>query len=159
VALARAAGLEAYSVYVLQQDTGATPRHACAAVFIGGDEFVLVDPTIPWFGAPHRQSLMMDDVQAIAVYMVQAPGLKQHRIAYKLAPDLSVVESNFYLSLISEGQTDEAKQVLEAMPRWNTEAWVTNLAHGAWALYERLRSPGWNDRFNLILMSASLVAC
>jgi TPR repeat protein/transglutaminase-like putative cysteine protease len=136
VALARAAGLEGYSVYVVQQETGATPRHACAAVFISGDELVLVDPTIPWFGVPHRQSLMMDDVQAIAAYLVQAPGLKQHRIAYKLAPELSVVQSNFYLSLISEGQSDEAKQVLEAMPRWNTEAWVTNFAQGAWALYQ-----------------------
>ena len=135
VALARAAGLEAYSVLVVQQDSGATPRHACAAVFIGGDECVLVDPTIPWFGVPHRQSIMMDDVQAIAAYLVQAPGLRQHRIAYKLAPDLSVVQSNFYLSLIGEGQSDEAKQVLDNMPRWNTEAWVTNLANAAWALY------------------------
>jgi TPR repeat protein len=136
VAMARAAGLEAYSVYVVEQETGATPRHACAAVFIGGSEFVLADPTIPWFGVPHRKSIMMDDVQAIAAYMVQAPGLKQHRIAYKLAPELSAVQSNFYLSLISEGQSDEARQVLEAMPRWTTEAWVTNLAEGAWALYQ-----------------------
>jgi TPR repeat protein len=137
VALARAAGLQAYSVYVVEQYTGATPRHACAAVFIGGDEFLLVDPTIPWFGVPHRNSLMMDDVQTIAAYMVQAPGLRQHRIAYKLAPDLSVVESNFYLSLMSENQWEEARKVLDAMPRWNTEAWVTNFAQGRWALHER----------------------
>lgn len=136
VALARAAGLEAYSVLVVQQDSGATPRHACAAVFIGGDECVLVDPTIPWFGVPHRQTIMMDDVQAIAAYLVQTPGLRERRIAYKLAPDLSVVQSNFYLSLIGEGQSDEAKQVLDNMPRWNTEAWVTNLANAAWALYK-----------------------
>jgi TPR repeat protein len=79
---------------------------------------------------------MMDEVQTIAAYMVQAPGLQQHRIAYKLAPELSVVQSNFYLSLISEGRSDEARQVLDAMPRWNTEAWVTNVAQGAWALYQ-----------------------
>src|SRR5262249_31788767 len=35
VALARAVGLESYSVYVAQQFTGARARHACAAVFIG----------------------------------------------------------------------------------------------------------------------------
>jgi TPR repeat protein len=136
VSLARAAGLQAYSVYVVEQYSGATPRHACAAVFIGDDDFVLVDATIPWFGVPHRSCLMMDDVQTIASYMVQAPGLEQHRIAYKLAPDLSVVESNVYLSLMSENQWNEAKNVLDAMPRWNTEAWVTNMAQGRWALYE-----------------------
>ena len=136
VALARGAGLQAYSVYVVQQFTGATPRHACAAVFTGGDDLVFVDPTIPWFGVPHRSTIVLDDAQAIASYMVQTPGLKERGIAYKLAPDLSVVESNFYLSLMAEGRWDEARNVLDAMPRWKTEAWVTNMAQGRWALHE-----------------------
>jgi TPR repeat protein/Tfp pilus assembly protein PilF len=135
VALARAAGLQAFLVDVIQQYSGSTPRHACAAVFIG-DDALLVDPTIPWFGVPHRSVMIMDDVQALAAYMVQAPGLRQHRIAYKLAPDLSVVESNFYLSLMSESQWDEARKVLDAMPAWHTEAWVTNFAQARWALHE-----------------------
>ncbi len=50
---------------------------------------------------------------------------------------MSSVESNHYLSLASEGQWDEAGKVLDNMPRWQTDAWVINLARGRWALHER----------------------
>jgi hypothetical protein len=135
VALARAAALQSFLVYVVELYDGGTPRHACAAVYTG-DEVLLVDPALRLFGVPHRGVVIMDDVQAIASYMVLAPSIGRHRIAYKLAPDLSVVESNFYLSLMSESQWDEARNVLDAMPRWHTEAWVTNMAQARWALHE-----------------------
>ena len=135
VALARAAGLSAFLVIVVEQESGTTPRHGCAALFVG-DEVTMVDPSIPWFGVPHRNVQILDDPRAIAAYMVQAGGLAECRIAYKLCPELSVVESNFYLKLMEHNQWDEAKRVLEDMPKWNTDAWVTNLALGYWRRHE-----------------------
>jgi len=135
VALARAAGLQAYFVEVIKQFGGATPRHACAAVLVNG-QALLADPAIPWFGVAHPVINVTDDAEAIAEYMAQAPGLRQKAVAYKLAPELSAVQSGYYFGLTSEGQWDEAKKVLDAMPRWNTDEWVTNMAQGQWALHE-----------------------
>jgi uncharacterized protein len=135
VALARATGLQAYYVDVLQIYDGTTPRHACAVVLVD-DKAYLVDPALRGFGVPHPSISLRDDLEAIAEHMVEAPGLKQHRIAYKLAPEVSSVQSNHYLSLASEGLWDEARKVLDDMPRWQTDAWVTNLAQGRWALHE-----------------------
>jgi Transglutaminase-like superfamily/PPR repeat len=135
VALARAAGLQSYYVEVIKQYGGATLRHSCAAVLVDG-KALLVDPAIPWFGVAHPVINVTDDVEAIAEYMAQTPELRQKAIAYKLAPELSAVQSGYYFGLTSEGQWDEAKKVLDAMPRWNTDEWVTNMAQGQWALHE-----------------------
>jgi hypothetical protein len=135
VALGRAAGLQTFLVEVTKQYDGATPRHACAAVLVG-DDAVLVDLSIPWFGVPHQTTTILDDLEALASFEAQRPGLAAHRIAYKLAPELSGVESNYYLSLANKGQWDEARKVLNTMPQWHTEAWVTNFAEGRWAMHE-----------------------
>ena len=65
MALARAVGVKAFYVHLEEDYSGEIVYHDCAAVFVGG-KALLVDPAYQWFGAPHKQYVVLDDLQAIA---------------------------------------------------------------------------------------------
>ena len=56
-----------------------------------GDKALLVDPAYQWFGAPHKEYVVLDDVQAIAHQYYQPSGkgnqVARCRLAAKLHPD------------------------------------------------------------------------
>jgi len=85
VALARAAGINAYHVAVEEDCRGMNVLHGCAAVFIGG-RALLVDPAYSSFGISHKRFKVLSDVQTEAVYLSGKQNLQMCRIASKLAP-------------------------------------------------------------------------
>ena len=76
VAVARAAGLKAYWVSVEEDCVGRKDSHACAAVFVGG-KWLLIDLPYECFGAPRRRFVVMDDLQAAAVYLCAMGNLRK----------------------------------------------------------------------------------
>ena len=70
VALARAAGLEAWLVHVDVYEDGRPVWHDCAALFLPNQAF-LVDPTSGAFGTDYPEFRVLDDLQAIAHHAMQ----------------------------------------------------------------------------------------
>ncbi|MFC7336502.1 tetratricopeptide repeat protein [Haloferula chungangensis] len=94
IVLAREVGLDAYYVLLERDFSGRPVYHACAAVFLG-DECYLVDPTYEWFGVPHREFTLVDDVQAVALQMSQEASetekIEPAEIANFLYPDSAYI--------------------------------------------------------------------
>jgi tetratricopeptide (TPR) repeat protein len=116
VALARSVGIKAYAVDVQENVDGGKMPHACAAVIVDG-KGLLVDPTVPWFGVPHKRFTLMDDLQVSAIYVDQIPSLKYSEIASKLAPDVALVQLNLLEKLTAEGRLKEARELLPRLKR------------------------------------------
>ncbi len=132
VALARAVGLRAYFVSVEQQCNGGRDLHHCAAVFLAG-QALLSDPAF-WFGVPHRSFTLLDDVQAVATHLSALGDVKASQIAWKLAPDLSIVHLNRLHALAVEGRWEEAQEEVAPMMRLDPEGAMTYYARAviAW---------------------------
>jgi TPR repeat protein/TolB-like protein len=125
VALARAAGLKSYFVAVEQAADGRKGAHACAALFIDGS-MLLVDPTYYWFGAPHKEFTVLDDLQAAALHLSQLTegGGPELEAAYKLAPNQSGIQLNYGHQLMNRGRWDEARSLLAAIQNY-TNHWMS----------------------------------
>ena len=82
--------MKAFYVHLEKDYSGDIVYHDCAAVFVG-DKALLVDPAYQWFGAPHKEYVVLDDVQAIAHQFYQPSGkggqVARCRLATKLHPD------------------------------------------------------------------------
>lgn len=135
VALARAVGIRAYAVDVQEDVNGGKIPHACAAVIIDG-KGLLVDPTVPWFGAPHKRFTVMDDLQVGAIYLGQLPGLQYSEIASKLAPDVALVQLNLFEKLTAEGRLKEARELLPRLKRLDINEATGDYAEARLALIE-----------------------
>jgi tetratricopeptide (TPR) repeat protein len=94
VAMARAVGVDSFYVHLEKDYAGTIVYHDCAAVFVEG-KGLLVDPTYVWFGAPHKDFVVLDDVQTVAHHYFQRPErdpsswLARCRVAEKLHPDFA----------------------------------------------------------------------
>lgn len=105
VVLARAIGLKAFMVHVNLDDRGRVVHHDCAALFVGG-KALLVDVVYHWFGVPHKEVVVFDDVQAVAHHVAQqdvpSERLRRARLAVKLHPGF--LEAHDHLvSLLADG--------------------------------------------------------
>jgi len=89
VALARSVGLQAFFTEVFRDFQNESLIHACAAVLLDG-KFLLADMTQCWFGVPHKEFVILDDVHTVAAYLSQQDDSAQNRIAVKLAPNLKL---------------------------------------------------------------------
>jgi tetratricopeptide (TPR) repeat protein len=137
VALARAAGLKAFVVDVRQRFDGGKSPHSCAAVYLDGQRF-LVDPTYGWFGAPHSEVAVLDDVQAMALHLGgRSSSLEQRRIAVKLGPDIPIVRYNLCLSLMRAGLRDEAREHLSQLAGMDKTGLYTTTLEVEFALQDR----------------------
>ncbi|MGO8929170.1 MAG: tetratricopeptide repeat protein [Limisphaerales bacterium] len=121
VALARAAGLKAHCVWVLENCYGRKDAHSCAAVFLNGDA-LLADLTYEWFGAPHKRFAVLDDAQTAGIHLASFGDLKSCQVACKLAPSLAFVRGGVFHGLAVEGRWEEAREELAAMTRLDPEA-------------------------------------
>ncbi len=133
VAMARDVKIKAFYAYVWKNNTGNNITHACAAVFAEG-KTILADPSYRWFGVPHKGFRVLDDVQIIALDLSQTRDLKRNRIAVKLYPDFALIHQNLALGLISEGQWEEARKVLERAEQLDPNHWCTYSLRGIFAL-------------------------
>ena len=130
VSLARAAGLRTYFVLVQQECDDRKVPHACASVVVG-DQILLVDAAYRWFGAPHKQFALLDDVQASAAWLSYQGDLARCQIARKLAPDLTVTQESLFLLLAAANRWDEAGGILPALQRLDKTGVMANFAQGS----------------------------
>ena len=126
IALARAVSIKAYYVHLERDYEGDIVYHDCAAVFIG-DKALLVDPAYQWFGAPHKEYTLLDDVQAIAHHFYQpAPESQQVarcRLAAKLHPETAWGQLHLTGALIRAGDFVEAGKTLRLAQKLEPGRW------------------------------------
>ena len=136
VALARAVGVKAYYVHLERDYSGESVYHDCAAVFVEG-KARLVDPAYQWFGAPHKQYVVLNDLQAIAhqYYQPSPKGgeVARCRLAVKLHPDTAWGQLHLVGALISAKELSEAGKTLKIAEqlepgRWDSYAYRGLLA-------------------------------
>ena len=116
VALARAVDVNTFFVNVTTLPDGTVVNHACAAVF-AGQRVVLADPTLRWFGAPHQQYEILDDLQTAAFLCFNnregdPRDLAACRAGLKLWPDSLQGQLCLVSALRSTDHLEEANQVL-----------------------------------------------
>ncbi len=129
VALARAAGLKAYCVFVIEDANGVKMPHACAGVLVG-EQALLVDSAGRWFGAPHKHFALLNDVQAVAAYLVNCRDLRRVRLAAKLQPEWALVNFKLAFELVNEDRLDEARPILAKALNLEPNGWMANAARG-----------------------------
>jgi tetratricopeptide (TPR) repeat protein len=126
IALARAVGVNAFYVHLERDYSGAIVYHDCAAVFIG-DKALLVDPAYQWFGVPHQQFAVLDDVQAIAHHFYQpstnGDPVARCRLAAKLHPDTAWGQLHLVGALIKAGEFLEAAKTLRIAQQLEPGRW------------------------------------
>lgn len=122
VTLARDVGIISWYVHVDKDYSGKAVPHDCAAVFIDG-KVLLVDPTYRWFGVPHEDFVILNDLQAIAHHHSQGDVVVRHRLARKLDPESTWTRLKMVGALISNNQWDIAgrelnEALVEGTPGW-----------------------------------------
>jgi tetratricopeptide (TPR) repeat protein len=166
IALARAVGLKAFYVHLEKDYSGDIVYHDCAAVFVG-DKALLVDPAYQWFGAPHKEYLVLDDMQAIAHQFYQPSGkgaqVARCRLAAKLHPDTAWGQLHLAGALIKANEFVEAGKALQRAQqlepgRWDSYTYLGFLAvktgdleGAAVALRKALELNPWHGPTHLIL--------
>lgn len=133
VALARSADLPAFYVHVERDYSGRVVDHDCAVVFAEGKAW-LVDPTYAWFGVPHREFRVLDDLQTIAHHAFQPHGggldAARCRAGCKLDPDFAWGRINLVLALIQTNKLGEARTELDLVRRSAPDYWRGLAAEG-----------------------------
>jgi tetratricopeptide (TPR) repeat protein len=133
VALARAVGVKAYYVHLEKDYSGEVVYHDCAAVF-AEDKAYLVDPAYQWFGAPHKDYLVLDDLQAIAHHYFQHSGkanqVARCRLAAKLHPDTAWGQLALASALINANKLGPAAQTLKLAEQLQPGRWDAYMLRG-----------------------------
>jgi tetratricopeptide (TPR) repeat protein len=133
VALARAAGVKAFYAHLEKDYSGEIVYHDCAAVFIEG-KALLVDPAYQWFGAPHKEYLVLDDLQTVAHQYYQPGGkgdqVARCRLAAKLHPDTAWGQVRLASALIKANELVQAAQALKVAERLEPGRWDTLTCRG-----------------------------
>jgi tetratricopeptide (TPR) repeat protein len=139
VTLARSIGLKANYALVSKDYRGKLVMHACAAVFIDG-RALLVDPAYHWFGVPHQEYEILNDIQVIGYYLCQLADTRATQIGLKITPGWA--EPRFYVAanLLRQGQTDEGAKVMRAALSLDSASWRSFFVRG---LYD-VTSKNWN---------------
>jgi peptidyl-prolyl cis-trans isomerase SurA len=139
VALARAVGIKAFYVHLEKDYAGRVVYHDCAAVFASG-KALLVDPAYQWFGAPHQEFLLLNDLQAIAHHFFQPAKIESEaqvsrcRMAAKLHPDFAWGQIALTRSLIEANRLDEARKALKSAFQLEPDRWDAYQLQGVLAL-------------------------
>jgi tetratricopeptide (TPR) repeat protein len=116
VALARAVDVDAFFTNVTALPDGTVVNHACAAVFVD-QRALLADPTLRWFGIPHQQYEILDDLQTAAFLCFNnregdSRDLAACRAGLKLWPDSLQGQLCLASALGSANHLEEVRQIL-----------------------------------------------
>jgi tetratricopeptide (TPR) repeat protein len=119
VALARVVGLDAFFANVTKGTDGTVFNHACGAVFLT-EGVLLVDPALHWFGAPHQQYSILDDLQTSAFLRFNNKQgdpreLAACRAGLKLWPESVQGQLSLAGALWHTRRWEEARRVLAAL--------------------------------------------
>ena len=131
IALARAVGVKAFFTYVGKGPDGNVIHHACATVFADG-RTLLVDPAWHWFGIPHRQFLVLDDLRTVAMFCFlgdSARTVASCQVGLKLYPDSLFGQLSLVNLLREADRMEEADNLLKAIPEPREQSWETYLYH------------------------------
>lgn len=126
VALARSVDLPAFYVHVERDYCDRIVDHDCAVVFAEGKAW-LADPAYVWFGVPHREFRVLDDLQTVAHHAFQPHG-ENHQVALcraarKLDPEFIWGRMALVMALSGADQLDAARKELDAARKSAPEHW------------------------------------
>jgi tetratricopeptide (TPR) repeat protein len=165
VALARSIGLRAFCVLVDKDYQGTAVSHACAGVFIGS-KLYLVDPAYRWFGVPHKEYHLLNDLQTIGLYLVWSADLATAGVGVKLSANEPAANFWFASALVHSGDVLEARRQLDAGLKLDTNTWLADytktlveareqhrdLNASDWRLLQRLHPEYPDGRYYLATM-------
>jgi tetratricopeptide (TPR) repeat protein len=138
IAMARSIGLKSFYVDVEKDWRGEWIHHACAAVFLETGPY-LVDISYQWFGVPHKEFRILNDVQALAHYFFQPvnaeTSLRRCKLAAKLFPDYVWGQLSLAAACMKSQRWEEAMQVLDLAERTQPERWDTYYLRAGLALH------------------------
>jgi tetratricopeptide (TPR) repeat protein len=167
VALARAVGVRAFYVHLEKDYSGEIVYHDCAAVFAEGKS-LLVDPAYQWFGAPHKEYLVLDDLQTVAHQyyqpasaLIKANELVQAAQALKVAEGL---EPGRWDTLTCRGLIAARSDDLDGAATDLRKSLEMNPKHGpshfvlAWVLGKQGKLEAARDEYRLALLYDSLLS-
>ena len=133
IALARDVNVKAFYVHVHKDYRDKATHHDCAVVFADG-KVLLVDPAQNWFGMPHKDFVILDDLQTIAHQFFQPTDSKyvvaRCRLAAKLHPDFAWGQIRLVSALCEIGEWDEAQTVLDTALQLEPDYWECYLWQG-----------------------------
>lgn len=135
LALARDVDLKAFYVHLDKDYKGRTVNHDCTVVFAEG-KALLVDPAYRWFGVPHEEFVVLDDLQTIAHHFFQPRDVSSRQLAAKLHPDFAWGQLRLAKSLLTAGQTEQAHKALQAAVALEPDRWDVHQLQGLFALEE-----------------------
>lgn len=133
--LAREVGLKAFYVYVKKDYRGQEVNHACACVFVD-DKLLLADPTYRWFGVPHKEFVILDDLQTIAHHLSQYRDIPRCRVAAGIEPHAALVQFNLVVALVNANLWEEVRPVVKVILQIEPERWIAQCAQGFLALHD-----------------------
>jgi tetratricopeptide (TPR) repeat protein len=134
--LAREVDLKAFYVHLDVDHAGRAVNHDCAIVFAEG-KALLVDPAYRWFGAPHRDYVVLDDVQVVAHHHFQSTDVDSCTLASKLHPDFAWGQRRLAMSLLAADQVEAARAALQQAAEREPDHWETCRLKGILALQDR----------------------
>jgi tetratricopeptide (TPR) repeat protein len=151
VALARAVGLKAYFVAVDRDAFGRLISHGCAAVFVNG-KALLIDPAWEWFGIPHQNYEILNDLQTIGIYLAQMPDPRKSTVGVKLVPGMA--KAHFWAAVVLglSGRLQQAHAELAAGFEIDSTNWLGVYARGIIAMKET----NWKDAAEYLKRSLEL---
>jgi tetratricopeptide (TPR) repeat protein len=133
VALARHVDIKAFYVHVHRDYKDKLIHHDCAAVFTDG-KTLLIDPSYHWFGAAHKEFIILNDLQTIAHQLFQPTGsgrtVARCRLAAKLHPDFVWGKLCLVGALCNAKEWDQARSVLDAALRLEPDYWECYMWRG-----------------------------
>jgi tetratricopeptide (TPR) repeat protein/TolB-like protein len=139
IALARYVNIKAFYVHLEKDYKNKVIYHDCAIVF-SEDGALLVDPAYRWFGVPHKDFVVLDDVQAIAHHFFQHGDddrlASRCRMAAKLHPNFAWGQVCLVSALCKEGMRDEARSALDTALRLEPNRWDAHLCQATIAIYD-----------------------
>jgi len=141
VPLARAVGVPAFYVHLEKDYKGRVVYHDCAVVFADG-KALLMDPAYQWFGAPHQEFLILDDLQVVAHHYSQAADVSPRdqiarcRIANKLHPNFAWGQVALTSAYLEAYKLDEARSALRRIFELETNRWDAWRMQGVLGLAE-----------------------
>lgn len=141
--LARDVGINAFYVHLGRDYRGKLVFHDCAIVFVD-EKALLVDPAYRWFGVPHQEFTVLDDVQTVAHQLFQHTAGERNVakcwLAARLHPDFAWGQMCLAGALVDNDQPREAIKVLENAERLEPGRWDAHRLRGFMAA----KDEDWN---------------